>query len=115
MLHVVQVRTDSVCYIFDVEAPNGQGRKAANTLKTLCEDDSIVKVMHTSTLVAEALQTQHTIQLEGIFDTLVRPDSLGLGVSGGGRGLHCAYWWSCVHVADSWSTMSSWSVCLTCW
>ncbi len=65
-----------MCYIFDVEAPSGQGRKVANTLKTLCEDDSIVKVMHRSTLVAEALQSQHTIQLEGIFDTLVRPGSL---------------------------------------
>ena len=73
---MVQVRTANMCYIFDVEAPSGQGRKVANTLKTLCEDDSIVKVMHRSTLVAEALQSQHTIQLEGIFDTLVRPGSL---------------------------------------
>ena len=65
-----------MCYIFDVEAPNGHGRKVANMLKLLCEDDSIVKVMHMSTLVAEALQRQHSIQLEGIFDTLVRPGSL---------------------------------------
>eukprot|EP00891_Asterochloris_glomerata_P004617 jgi/Astpho2/4617/Aster-00192 len=73
---LVQVRTANMCYIFDVEAPSGQGRKVANTLKTLCEDDSIVKVMHRSTLVAEALQSQHTIQLEGIFDTLVAHDIL---------------------------------------
>ena len=100
---MVQVRTAGGCYIFDVEAPNGQGRKVANTLKTLCEDDSIVKVMHMSTVVAEALQSQHTIQLEGIFDTLVRPGSPVWGLRerrGSRKGLYRAYWWDCAQMAE---------------